>query len=191
LSAVTENQPGSFEGVIAFFDDADPLKDAVTASLDRGFTSVVSYSPLPDEESLEVLHPRTSDVRWTALCGALFGLGVGWAMTVWMSQDYPLLTGGKPLVSWQPFAVSTFEITALFTSIFTVIGFLAFARLPRQYATPSYRPRFAVDRFALYLPCEEESDERTGFETLMHECEAVAVIPSYRRPVRPARSQPG
>ena len=165
-----------FLGVMGYFSDADALKNAVEAAHREHLRRPVTYSPLPDEEALEILRPGTSPIRWTCLLGGLAGMGIGWAMTVWMSFDYPLVVGGKPFVSWPPYAVIVFELTILFASLGTVAGFLVLARLPRQNPSAGYRPSFSIDEFALFLKCDEESEERRLIERILRESGADRVV---------------
>jgi hypothetical protein len=49
--------------------------------------------------------------------GALVGLLSGVALTVGTSLAWPLVTGGKPIVSVPPFVIVTFELTVLIGSL--------------------------------------------------------------------------
>jgi hypothetical protein len=83
-------------------------------------------------------------------------------MTTWMSTDWPLITGGKPIVSLPPFVIIAFELTILFGALSTVLGLLITARLPRMRVQVVYDPSFSSGRFGVYVaaPPGREADAR-------------------------------
>ncbi|HEY3412035.1 MAG TPA: DUF3341 domain-containing protein [Armatimonadota bacterium] len=145
-------------GVVGYFDDPDALR----AGIDhfngiRGMRPEV-YTPIPDMSAIYALNPSTSGVRWFSLVGGLSGIAAALAMTIWMSWDYPVIVGGKPITSLPPYLVVAFELMVLFGSIASVIGFLFMSRLPDLTPSDAYRPPMGVDRFALYLACSDETE---------------------------------
>ena len=54
--------------------------------------------------------------------GALVGLAAGAALTVGTSLAWPLVTGGKPIVSVPPFAIVVFEVTVLVGSLTNLVA---------------------------------------------------------------------
>ncbi len=159
------NEPAAFEGVVGYWDDADAYHDAVG----RAQAARLPYSMyLPFADRATVPH-QGSPVRWVSLAGGLIGIATAVFITVWMSQNYPLVVGGKSIVSWPPFLVVCFELMVLFGAIFSVLGFLWFAYLPNYRPSNAYRPELAVDRFALYFPCGPDSPERARADQLLRE----------------------
>jgi molybdopterin-containing oxidoreductase family membrane subunit len=60
--------------------------------------------------------PR-SPIQWVTFPGALVGLLLGIALTAGTSLAWPLVTGGKPIVSVPPFVIVIFELTVLVGSL--------------------------------------------------------------------------
>jgi hypothetical protein len=69
-------------------------------------------------------------VRFFALAGAGAGTVTGFAFTILTMTSWPLIVGGKPIVSLPPFLIIAFALTILFGSLSTFLGFLFLARLP-------------------------------------------------------------
>ena len=74
-----------------------------------------------------------------------------------MSQCVGITTGGKPVVSWPPFAIPGFEMMILFTGIFTFVGTLVICRLPNRMGDPHYDPRATEDHYVVVVDVPEES----------------------------------
>jgi hypothetical protein len=179
-----------FEGVLGLFASADALPGAIDRAREAFFTEIELYSPIGDRESVDRLLPGTSRVRWATLAGALAGIVLGLWMTIGMSRSYPLVTGGKPIVSLPPFLVIAFELMILAAALGTVAGFLLFARLPSLRPSSAYSRDLAVDQFGLLIHITHcvgtRPDEapRERAETALREAGAYE-IRSVRRQKRP------
>jgi hypothetical protein len=86
--------------------------------------------PFPMHELDHLLKLKKSKLRYFTLVGALSGFFSGLALTLGTVADWPLITGGKPLMSVTAFLVIAFELTILFGAIASFVGFLILARLP-------------------------------------------------------------
>ncbi len=87
-------------------------------------------TPFHIHEVDEILPPKPSKVRLFALLGAAGGTVAGFAFTILTSLSWPLIVGGKPIVSVPPFVIIAFALTILFGALSTFFGFLVLARLP-------------------------------------------------------------
>jgi molybdopterin-containing oxidoreductase family membrane subunit len=143
--------------ILGIFAHVDSATGAIRELRARGFQTVSAYSPVPLEEFEEALTghglPR-SPVRLFTLVGALTGTVSGFALTIWSSLKWGLITGGKPVVSIPPFVVIAFELTILLGGLCTLLGLLVTARLPSVKGSARYDPRFSVDRFGVEVRCE-------------------------------------
>lgn len=142
--------------VIGFYADTDSLITAVKAVRERKCGELRTITPVPLHEIDDLLETRPSPVRRFTLAGGLLGLTVGWALTIGSAEHYPIIVGGKPLVSLTPFAVIAYICTILFGALFTVAGMLLNARLPRIQVGRGYDPRLTGNRFGLQVICREE-----------------------------------
>jgi molybdopterin-containing oxidoreductase family membrane subunit len=73
-------------------------------------------------------------------------------MAVACSLVFILPVGGRPVITFPPFLVITYEMTILLGVLFTLIGFHVVSGLPAWQDHP-YDERFAVDRFGVVVPC--------------------------------------
>lgn len=174
-----------FEGVLGIFDSADELGRGIEGARAAFFEDMEVYMPIGDRMTLAKLLPGTSPVRWVTLAGGLAGAGAGLWMTIWMSRDYPLVTGGRPIVSLPPFTVVAFEMMLLFAVFGTVAGLLLFARLPGLRPTSAYERRMAVDQYALLIRCLPDEAPWERAVAALREAGAVEIRGVHRqqRPV--------
>lgn len=114
----------------------EKLKELVAGGVN--VRNLAVYTPFPVHEAEEILRMPVSAMRFFTLVGALSGLFFGLFLTIWTSLDYPLIAGGKPIVSMPAFIIVTFEMTILFGGIISFIGFLILGRFPavRQIMEP-------------------------------------------------------
>ena len=103
------------------------------------------------------------------------GLTGGFALCIYSVTSWPLVAGGKELVSLPPFVVIGYESMILLAGLFNLIGMLALGRLPQTRARAPYDPRFTEDRIGVWVPAVGE--ETRGVEALLrgHRAEEVTV----------------
>jgi hypothetical protein len=90
-------------------------------------------TPFYVHEVDEILPPKPAKVKNFALLGAASGTVTGFAFTILTSLSWPLIVGGKPIVSLPPFIIIAFALTILFGALSTFFGFLVLARLPSVF----------------------------------------------------------
>ena len=125
-------------GVVGVFGGLDAAVSALESLKASGYANYRVYSPVPRPELADALAKKESPVR---LFSFFFAIAT--------SLDWPLVTGGKPIVSWPPFIVIGFETTILIGSLATVAAMFLFAGLPKLGRAPGYDPRFSNDKFGV------------------------------------------
>lgn len=151
----SDNRLDAAIGLVGNFRYLDSLLEAIEELRCAGFTDLQSLSPVPRHEIDEKLERPPSPVRFFTLAGCLLGAATGLTLTIATSLSYPLITGGKPIVSIPPFLVIVFELTILFGGLLTLGGMLLNARLPKVGIGPAYDPHFSEDRFGLWVRCAD------------------------------------
>jgi hypothetical protein len=159
-------------GIMGSFVHIDAAVDAIRALRARGHRNLVVYSPAPNHELEEALNHRVSPVRLFTLIGGLTGCAAGFGMTIWMSYDWPVLVGGKPIASIPPYVVIAFELTILLGALSTVAAVGLFSVLMGKRGV-AYDPRFSDDQIGIFVPAS--SDQVAPVETLLRSAGAVEV----------------
>jgi hypothetical protein len=159
-------------GLLASFIHIDAAVDAIRALRAKGFRKLVVYSPAPNHELEEALNHRVSPVRLFTLIGGLTGCAAGFGMTIWMSYDWPVVVGGKPIASIPPYVVIAFELTILLGALSTVAAVGLFSVLMGKRGI-AYDPRFSDDQVGIFVPADAE--QLASVETLLRNAGAVEV----------------
>jgi len=147
--------------VLGVFAHVDTTLHAIRALREAGFAELTVYTPVPVEEieeEVEKVRPL-SRVRLFTLIGGLTGAFTGFFLAIWSSLKWELVTGGKPPVSIPPFVIIGFELTILFGGLATLLALLVLGRLPRLRPSPTYDPRFTLDRFGVAVACPPDKTE--------------------------------
>ncbi len=139
---------GRYLGV---FEEVDTAVKAIEGLRAAGMTDLETYSPLPQHELEHALHRPQSPVRLFTLVGGLTGAATGFALAIWTSLDWPLITGGKPIIALPPFVVIGFEMTILFGALATVLGLFINAKLGPPGQDHAYDPTFSAGNFGVLV----------------------------------------
>lgn len=148
------------QGVLASFEYLDSTVEAIEELRGAGFTEVAAFSPMPEHHLEDALGYGESPVRIFTLAGGLIGAAGGLAITIFTAMDWPLVTGGKPIVSIPPFIIPIFEMTILFGALATLIGLFINMRVPNLKPLVVYDPDFSGGLFGVHVkPPADRFDE--------------------------------
>jgi hypothetical protein len=157
-------------GLLASYEYLDSTVDAIEELKKAGF-KVKAYAPYPEHHIEDALGYGQSPVRVWTLVGGLTGAATGLAFTTWTSVDWPLIVGGKPIVSIPAFVPIIFEMTVLFGALSTVIGLFILGRLPDVKPAVVYDPEFTAGRYGVYV--EAGSDRVDEARKIMNAQEPI------------------
>lgn len=158
-------------GVLAAFRHVDAAADAVRQVRELGYRDFTVYSPVPNFEIMNAVGHTVSPVRVWTLVGGLTGCLSGYAMTMWMSYDYPLVVGGKALGSVPPYVIIMFELTILLGALSTIAGLIVHTF--KSHRAAAYDPRFTNDLIGIFVPCPPE--RRTAVQQVLQHAGATEV----------------
>jgi hypothetical protein len=136
--------PRELFGVLAEFDRAERLIDAVKRVREAGFTRIDAHTPFPVEGLADLLGPKDNRVAWLTLVGGVLGIAIGYGMQVYANLAFPIDIGNRPLVATPAFMLITFELMVFFAVAFCIFGMLALNHLPRLH-----HPLFEIAEFTL------------------------------------------
>ena len=140
--------------LVSVFERPGDVASVVTKLRGRGYKDVETYSPAPFPEIDDAVREKPSGVRVYTLIGGLAGVVTGFAMTIWMSLDWPIKIGGKPFASIPPYVIIGFELTILLGGLLTLLGLVVVGRLaPRFKLDPTYSSRFSAEDFGVVIRC--------------------------------------
>lgn len=150
------------DNALGLFHEPEGALEAAGKLKSAGFARPELMSPIPLEGVEEVLGEKKSIIKRFTLFGAIFGGFSGFLLAAGTAVLFVHPTGGRPIITFPPFLIITYEMTILFGILATVLGFLISARLP-AIKERLYVPETAVDQFAVTVACD--SDEQFGQAT--------------------------
>jgi hypothetical protein len=143
--------------LLGLFQDPQHVADAMGELKGNGFPvedlDIYSGSPFPEGSFGE--HEPEHRLFIFPLVGALIGFCIGLLWTAGTQISYPLVTGGKPLLSIPPMTVIMYENTMLGAILFTVLGVLFESRLPKR-DLGLYDERITEGYIGILVDCPEE-----------------------------------
>jgi molybdopterin-containing oxidoreductase family membrane subunit len=159
--------------IMAVFPAMDAMIQGIHELKQAGCDNFLVYAPVPHHDIEHALHRPKSPVRVFTLIGGLTGFCTGWALTIGSAMHYPLIVGGKPIISIPPFGVLAYILTILFGALATLIGFLLNARLPQLRLASAYDERLSSDHYGIQVFGTEE--KLKNYEKLLKKLGAVKV----------------
>ena len=143
------------DNALGLFRDPGSALAAAGELKQAGLGQPEILSPIPLHGAEKVLGPKKSVIRRFTLFGGIFGALGGFTLAAGTAVQYLHPTGGRPIITFPPFLIITYEATILCGILFTVLGFLISARFP-AIRRRVYVPEAAVDRFTVTIPCNGE-----------------------------------
>lgn len=162
------------QSVLGIFEEAEAAADAVARLQKAGFPvsdlDVLTGSPYPDGAFGEP--PTRHRLYVFPFVGAACGLTIALLVTIGTQLGYPLVTGGKPLLSIPPMVNVCYEGTMLGAVMFTVLGILFESRLPGVGRI--YDPRISSGYVGVALAVSSTREREV--ETVLREAGAVDIV---------------
>lgn len=160
-------------GVLAAFRELDTTIEAIELLKKKALGEFTVYSPTPRHELEHAIDAPISVVRKFTLIGGLLGVSFGYWIAVWVSDYWPLVVGGKAIVTWVPYTVFGFEVMVLIGGLATVLGMFINSRIPKITHTVGYDGRFSHGDFGIFV--ETTPDKFKEVEALLLKVGAAEV----------------
>lgn len=165
--------------VLGVFDAPGDVASVARKLRNRGFEDLEVYSPAPFEEIDEAVREKPSGVRAFTLVGGLLGVVTGFFITIWMSNDWQILVGGKPFASIPPYIIIAFELTILFGGLATALGLFIVGGLPKGTPgshDPGYDARFSGEEFGVVVSCGDRDVPEIDSLLRAHAAKEVSLV---------------
>ena len=165
--------------LLGVFDTPEPVADAATRLKNRGFSEMEIYAPAAFEVLDDVLDDKPSGVRIWTLIGGLIGVVSGFALTLWMANDWQIMIGGKPFSSIPVYVIIAFELTILFGGLATLFGLLVVGKLPYGSfgkTDKAYSARFSGEEFGLVVECTDRDVAEVDALLRSHDAKEVTLV---------------
>ncbi len=165
--------------VLGVFDAPGDVADVATKLRHRGFGELEVFSPAPFAEIDDAIKEKPSGVRVFTLIGGLLGAFTGFLLTIWMSNDWQIIVGGKPFSSIPPYIIIAFELTILFGGLLTALGLFIVGGLPKGTPgthDPGYDARFSAEEFGLVVGCGDRDVAEVDSLLRAHSAKEVTLV---------------
>jgi hypothetical protein len=118
--------------IYALFPDADAAQGAVDALGEAGLRlrDITVISSQPFEEYRFGQQDAKTFMPWIAVLGGVIGGLSGFLLAALSQKQYPILTGGMPIVPLWPNGIITYELTMLGAILASLLTLLVTAGLP-------------------------------------------------------------
>jgi hypothetical protein len=147
---------GLFDNPNSAADAGDSLKSAGIPDTDYDF---LTDAPYPEGAFGE--REEKHRLYIFPFIGATLGLASAILLTSMTQVAYPLVTGGKPILSLPPMAVVSYEGTMLGAILFTVLGIIFESRLPKL-KMGLYDTRITEGFIGVLVNAEEDQHNRVA-----------------------------
>ena len=122
------------KSILGLFQQPEPAADAMDGLKEAGFElgtfDVLTGTPYPEGAFGEYV-PQHRLFRFPAF-GAIIGFTLSVFLTAVTQLAYPMVTGGKPIMSIFAMLIIMYEMTMLAGVIATVVGIVIESRLPNM-----------------------------------------------------------
>jgi hypothetical protein len=165
--------------ILGVYDQPGPVADLARRLRNRGYDKLEVYAPAAFPELDDAVDPKPSGVRMWTLIGGLTGVITGYAMTIWMANDWQLMVGGKPFSSIPTYTVIAFELTILFGGLATLLGLLVVGKLPYGSfgkSDKAYSSRFSGEEFGLVVECLDRDVAEVDALLRTHGAKEVSLV---------------
>ena len=170
--------------VLGIYSDAGKIIDAAKQIRPRKLGRLEAYTPYPVHglDGASGLPP--SKLGQLVLGMGLLGTALALLLEWWTSAvDYPLVTGGKPLFSWQAFVPVMFEVTVLFATFTAGLAMLFVLNKLPFFGHPVLHAKaikdITRDKLALSIESDGASFDAEAAKAALLEqgAESVEVVP--------------
>ena len=162
------------KSILGLYENPESGADAMDAIKEAGFPlgdfDVLTGTPYPEGAFGEYV-PQHRLFRFP-LFGAILGLTIAILFTAATQLAYPVVSGGKPILSIFAMIIIIYELTMLSAVIATVVGIIFESRLP-NFKMGAYDERITEGYIGVVISCDE--DRQAEAEQVLRQTGAMEV----------------
>lgn len=166
-------------GIVAEYEDSEPLLAAANRAREAGYTRMDAYSPFPVHGLSDAIGFRDQRLPWMIFFGGVAGCLGGFGLQYYTAViDYPWNVGGKPLISWPQMIPIAYECTILLAAFTATFGMLFLNGLPQPYHSIFNARNFeraSQDRFFLCIEADDPKFDPVATAAFLRETGALDV----------------
>lgn len=164
---------------LAEYETPGDLMHAAEKVRDAGYERWDCHTPYPIHGMDAAMGLKPTKIGFISFVAGLSGVAIAAGMMLYMNAStesilsfpgYPLIVGGKPAASFPSMVPIMFELGILLTGLSTLVGMLAFLKLPRHHHPVFFSERFARatdDRFFISIEAEDKKFELESTRKLL------------------------
>ncbi len=158
---------------LGVFKDIETAGRAVESLIKAGFaeSEITSLTSVAYPDGVLVKNDGRAWFRWFALAGGIVGAVTGFLLAAGTAWVYPVQTGDKPIITFYPTGIVTFELAMLFAIIGTIVGMFFEMRLPPRGKRP-YDPAISEGFIGISVSTTSR-DQLSRAENIMQEAGAI------------------
>lgn len=166
--------------VLGIFESPQLLLQAIPEVKAKVSGALEAYTPYPVHGLDKALGLRKSPIGGMVFVMGCIGALSAMGLELWTSgRDYPQVTAGKPVFSWEAFVPVMFEMTVLFAAFTAGFGMLFLLnRLPmlrHPVLQSSAMPLFTRDKFGLSVAPTSGAGDAETIAAILKACGASGV----------------
>ncbi|MCB0355782.1 MAG: DUF3341 domain-containing protein [Bdellovibrionales bacterium] len=160
-------------GFVGIWDFEHKMIAAAKEARTAGCTKFDAITPFPMHEVDEAIGHKRSYIPWVTftfgLAVCLFGIWFTW----WTSAvNWPIIIGGKPMMSFPAFIPVIFECTILLAALSSVGALFFIAGLPKV-DPPVIHPDLTCHKFAIFVPEDDTFYDTQKLEKIFKDHGAI------------------
>jgi hypothetical protein len=171
-----DEKRSSWMETLGIFKDIETAGRGVESLIKAGFAEagITSLTSVPYPDGVLVKTDGRTWFRWVALAGGIIGAVAGFLLAAGTAWVYPVQTGDKPIVTFYPTGIVTFELAMLFAMIGTMAGMFLEMKLPPWGKRP-YDPAISEGYIGISVSVMSQ-DQSSRAEEIMKKSGALRII---------------
>ena len=163
--------------VSALFETPDEIMAAAAKVAERNYENWDVNTPYPVHGMDDAMKLPPTKLAWVTFAMSTFGACFAMFAMWWvMTQDYPLVIGGKPFFAFPDFVPVTFELSVLLTAFGMVGTFLVISDLKPYKLNPRmFDVRSTDDKHVMAIDIDTNKKVEDEIITILKDAGAIEV----------------